>query len=70
MIPRWSSLTSRQRESAKDEPKYAIVRTVNGKTEEIQADETTEVLPGDTVKVDLPVPDDLTAILGEPSAVQ
>jgi protein involved in polysaccharide export with SLBB domain len=63
-------LTSRQREAAKDEPKYAIVRTVDGKTEEIQADETTEVLPGDTVKVDLPVPDDLTAILGESSAVQ
>ena len=34
---------------------YAILRTVDGKTEQIRATETTPVLPGDVVKVELAV---------------
>lgn len=64
-------VTSRQREATKDEPKYFVVRVTDGRTESIEAAEQTELQPGDTVKVELPIPDDLTAILGgAPSAVQ
>jgi polysaccharide export outer membrane protein/exopolysaccharide production protein ExoF len=63
-------VTSRQREASKDEPKYFVVRVKDGKAETIEAAEQTELQPGDTVKVELPIPDDLTAILGTPSAVQ
>jgi exopolysaccharide production protein ExoF len=32
---------------------YSILRTVKGKAEQIRATETTPILPGDVVKVDL-----------------
>jgi protein involved in polysaccharide export with SLBB domain len=57
-------VTSRQRESTKDEPKYFVVRVVGGNSETINANEATELEPGDTVKVELPIPDDLGAMLG------
>ncbi|WP_348935229.1 polysaccharide biosynthesis/export family protein [Aquabacter sp. CN5-332] len=39
-------------------PTYVIVRQVDGRPVEIQASETTLVEPGDTVKIDLPLPGD------------
>ncbi len=55
-------LTSRRQNSEKDEPKYSILRKIDGALQEIDAKEVTEVLPGDTIKVELPLPDDLSLI--------
>jgi exopolysaccharide production protein ExoF len=60
-------VTSRQQETAKDEPKYLVVRLNNGRAEEIQATEQTELQPGDTLKIELPIPDDLSLIFGTPA---
>ncbi len=64
-------LTSRRQNSEKNEPRYSIVRIVDGTSEELKASETTDVLPGDTIKIELPWPDDLTPLLGgTPRATQ
>ncbi len=48
-------LLARRARAARTEPRYVIVRpTGNGPTE-IEADETTAVMPGDTVKVEIPL---------------
>lgn len=59
-------VSSRKQNTTEDEPKYTIVRTVEGKPQRIDADELTEVLPGDTINVELPVQDNLP-FLYEPS---
>lgn len=64
-------LTSRRQKSPKDEPKYSIARLIDGAPQEIDAEESTEVLPGDTIKIELPVPDDLPAFIrGAPQPTQ
>jgi polysaccharide export outer membrane protein/exopolysaccharide production protein ExoF len=64
-------MTSRQQDSAKNEPKYSIVRRIDGASKEIAAEETTDVLPGDTIKVELPTPDDLSSLVKRsPQATQ
>lgn len=64
-IPRL--LASRRHKSRETEPKYSIVRRgEDGKAEEFAATELTLVEPGDTIKVELPLPDDLTSILALP----
>ena len=62
-------LTARQQKTQADEPKYTLVRVADGKQQEIAADELTEVLPGDTLKVELPMPDTLSTILVPPQEV-
>ena len=62
-------LTARQQKTQSDEPKYTLVRVTDGKQQEISADELTEVLPGDTLKVELPMPDTLSTILVPPQEV-
>lgn len=44
------------------EPVYTIVRPDGGGSVEIAATETTEVLPGDTVKVEIPLPEGLDGL--------
>lgn len=39
------------------EPKMTIVRLVNGSLTELEADEMTTIRPGDTLKLEMPVPD-------------
>ncbi len=64
-------LTTRRQKSQEDEPKYTIVRVSDGKQQDIAGDELTEVLPGDTLKVELPMPDSLSAILApQPEAIR
>ncbi len=48
------------------QPRYTIVRPQNG-SGEIEVSETTEIQPGDTVKVLLPVPNDLMENASNPS---
>jgi len=58
-------VASRRRDSDQTEPTYTIVRpSVEGEPQRIAATELTAVRPGDTIKVELPLPDDLSAILG------
>jgi polysaccharide export outer membrane protein/exopolysaccharide production protein ExoF len=59
-------MTSRRQDSARNEPKYSIVRVIDGASQEIAAEETTDVLPGDTIKIELPMLDDLSSILTPP----
>jgi len=59
-------MTSRRQDSARNEPKYSIVRVTEGTSQEIAAEETTDVLPGDTIKIELPMLDDLSSILAPP----
>jgi hypothetical protein len=59
-------ITSRRQDSARNEPKYSIVRVIDGASQEIAAEETTDVLPGDTIKIELPMLDDLSSILTPP----
>jgi polysaccharide export outer membrane protein/exopolysaccharide production protein ExoF len=59
-------MTSRRQDSARNEPEYSIVRVIDGASQEIAAEETTDVLPGDTIKIELPMLDDLSSILTPP----
>lgn len=59
-------LSARRSKSKKTEPKYSIVRNIDGRSREISATELTPVQPGDTIKVELPLPDDLSSILALP----
>lgn len=59
-------LSARRRKSEKTDPQYTIIRTVDGESREISAEESTSLQPGDTLKVELPMPDDLSTILGLP----
>ncbi|MEY9534925.1 polysaccharide biosynthesis/export family protein [Sinorhizobium fredii] len=43
--------------AAKAKPVYTIVRTANGRAEELPAIESSLVKPGDTLKVEIPMPD-------------
>lgn len=43
--------------AARAKPVYTIVRTANGRSEELPATESTVVRPGDTLKVEIPMPD-------------
>ena len=52
-----SLLAARQRPDSKHKPTYRIVRRVNGQIKELAASESTAVEPGDTLTVELPVPD-------------
>ncbi len=44
------------------EPTYSIVRRVDGKVQEFEATEATSVLPGDTVRVTVPLPEVLSGV--------
>ncbi len=59
-------LVASRRQNVKEiEPIYTIVRSAeNGEAREIKATEQTAVRPGDTVKVELPLQDSLSTILG------
>lgn len=58
-------VASRRRESEQTEPSYTIIRSsVDGEPQQIEATELTQIRPGDTIKVELPLPDDLSSILG------
>jgi polysaccharide export outer membrane protein/exopolysaccharide production protein ExoF len=59
-------MTSRRQDSARNEPKYSIVRVIDGASQQIAAEETTDVMPGDTIKIELPMLDDLSSILKPP----
>jgi polysaccharide export outer membrane protein/exopolysaccharide production protein ExoF len=59
-------MTSRRQDSARNEPKYLLVRVIDGASQEIAAVETTDVMPGDTIKIELPMLDDLSSILKPP----
>jgi protein involved in polysaccharide export with SLBB domain len=48
------------------EPIFSIVRTVDGETREVAADELAPVRPGDTVRVVVPVPDIEAPLSGAP----
>lgn len=62
-------VASRRRDSKQTEPTYTIIRPrVEGEPERIEASELTLVEPGDTIKVELPLPDDLSSILGLPAS--
>lgn len=56
-------ITARRRKSAEDEPKYSIVRVVDGKSQQVEANEFADVMPGDTIKVELPIHEDLSSLL-------
>jgi len=49
-------LLALRQQAAKTQPNYTIIRPQGDGTTQITATETTEVLPGDTVKVELPMP--------------
>jgi polysaccharide export outer membrane protein/exopolysaccharide production protein ExoF len=59
-------LSARRQKSEQDKPKYTIIRNAGGKPEEIDASESSTVLPGDTIKVELPIHDDLSSVLRPP----
>jgi polysaccharide biosynthesis/export protein len=50
-------LLARQARAAKAEPIYTIVRTTSGHSKELRAAESSAVKPGDTLKVEIPMPD-------------
>ncbi len=52
-----SMLSAKQRGDAKLKPIYRIVRRVDGQTKEIAATENTDLEAGDTLTVELPMPD-------------
>lgn len=54
VVPR---LLARRAQAAQAKPVYAIVRTTNGRSEELPATETTMLSPGDTLTVEIPMPD-------------
>lgn len=63
-------LIARRAQAARAKPVYTIVRTTNGRTEELPAAETSMVMPGDTLKVEIPMPDleDFEGISLDPTA--
>lgn len=50
-------LSSQHKNAAANTTRYIIVRDIDGKQQEITANETTKVLPGDAIKVEIPMPD-------------
>ncbi len=50
-------LLARQARAARAKPVYAIVRSAAGRSEELSASESTVIKPGDTLKVDIPMPE-------------
>lgn len=50
-------LLARRAEAAKAKPVYVIVRTTNGHSEESPASEASVIKPGDTLKVEIPMPE-------------
>lgn len=53
------SLLATRRPGGKSQPVYRIVRRTDGPPKEMTASETTPVEPGDTVKVEIPLPEGL-----------
>ncbi len=58
-----SLLSAKRQKSSNDEPNYTIVRVVDGVSQQLVADEASSVMPGDTIKIELPVRDDLSGLL-------
>lgn len=50
-------LLARRAEAAKAKPVYIIVRATNGHSEELPASEASAIKPGDTLKVEIPMPE-------------
>lgn len=50
-------LMARRGQAASSKPVYIIVRTANGRSDELPAAETTMMQPGDTLKVEIPMTD-------------
>jgi polysaccharide biosynthesis/export protein len=50
-------LLARRAQAARAKPVYTIVRTTEGRSEELPATETSMVKPGDTLRVEIPMPD-------------
>jgi protein involved in polysaccharide export with SLBB domain len=53
------SLLAMRRSGGKSQPVYRIVRRVDGQTKEMTVSETAPVEPGDTLKVEIPLPEGL-----------
>jgi protein involved in polysaccharide export with SLBB domain len=53
--------------STRSQPRFTISRAVEGRVEEIAATETTEVRPGDTIKVEMPVSGEIGSAFAPPS---
>jgi protein involved in polysaccharide export with SLBB domain len=51
--PRFLAVGNRLKEA---EPVYAVVRAISGRAIDLEAKETTQIEPGDTIKIELPVP--------------
>lgn len=51
--PRFLAVRGRLKEA---QPVYAVVRVSSGRTIELEANETTQIEPGDTIKIELPQP--------------
>lgn len=50
-------LLARAREAARAKPVYTIVRSTGGRSETLPATETSALMPGDTLRVEIPMPD-------------
>jgi hypothetical protein len=48
-----------RRSGGKSQPVYRIVRRIDGQTKEMAVSETAAVEPGDTLKVEIPLPEGL-----------
>jgi protein involved in polysaccharide export with SLBB domain len=53
--PRLLSVRNRIKESA---PNYTVVRVISGRAVELEANDATQIEPGDTIKIELPHPGD------------
>ncbi|MEF2554113.1 polysaccharide biosynthesis/export family protein [Aurantimonas sp. A2-1-M11] len=63
-------LVSVRTRTARREPTYTIVRPSDGGTIEIPAIESDAVEPGDTIKVQIPFPDELDGLISQPATVE
>lgn len=50
-------LLAREREATRAKPVYTIVRSTDGRSETLPATEASAIMPGDTLKVEIPMPD-------------
>jgi protein involved in polysaccharide export with SLBB domain len=53
--PRLLAVRNRIKESA---PNYTVVRVISGRPVELEANDATQIEPGDTIKIELPLPGD------------
>jgi polysaccharide export outer membrane protein/exopolysaccharide production protein ExoF len=51
--PRLLAVRSRLKET---QPAYTVVRVISGRAVELEANDATQIEPGDTIKIELPVP--------------